>query len=318
MDLVEKYNLNSDSFVVELASNDGYLLKNYVQNKIPCLGIDPAEGPAKVAQKNGIPTLIDFFSESLALELSSKYGKADVIHANNILAHVADTNGFVRGIATLIKEKGVAVIEVPYIKDLIENCEFDTIYHEHLCYFSVTALNNLFRQHNMYLNEIERIPIHGGSLRLFVQPKEKVDDSVLSMLEEEKDDGLDQLTYYQGFARRIEQLRGTLKGLLNELKQQDLNIAAYGAAAKGSTLINYMGIGNEYIDFIVDRNTYKHGLYMPGQHIPIHGTDMLLERMPNYVLMLSWNFAEEIIKQQQEYIQRGGKFIIPIPEVHIK
>jgi len=317
LELIEGRKLSDRSFVVELASNDGYLLKNYAENGIPCLGIDPAEGPARSAESIGVPTLVDFFTDKLAKDLVSQHGPADVIHANNVLAHVADTNGFVRGIASLIKEDGVAVIEVPYVKELIEHCEFDTIYHEHLCYFSVTALDNLFKRHGLYLNRVKRLPIHGGSLRLFLEPQERREKSVLSQLEEEKKEGVDQLTYYQDFAKRVEHLKDSLTVLLKDLKAKEKSIAAYGAAAKGSTLINYVGIGKEFIDFVVDRNVHKHGKFMPGQHIPIYGPEMLQEESPDYVLMLAWNFADEIMSQQQAYLDNGGHFIIPVPEVRI-
>ena len=317
LELIEERKLSNRSFVVELASNDGYLLKNYAEKGIPCLGIDPAEGPARAAEANGVPTRVDFFTANLAEELVAAHGRADIIHANNVLAHVADTNGFVKGIASLIKKEGVAVIEVPYVKDLIEHCEFDTIYHEHLCYFSVTALDNLFKRHGLYLNRVKRLSIHGGSLRLYLEPHEQRDESVLTLLENEQREGVDRLAYYQDFALRVAQLKESLTAKLKELKAKDKTIAAYGAAAKGSTLINYAGIGKEVIDFVVDRNLHKHGLYMPGQHIPIHGPEMLMEQRPDYVLMLAWNFAEEIMNQQQDYLSSGGHFIIPVPEVRI-
>lgn len=314
LDLIERRNLDSNSFVVELASNDGYLLKNYVEKGIPVLGIDPADGPAAAAEKIGVPTMNAFFTKELAQQLAAEGKLADVIHGNNVLAHVADTNGFVSGMAELLKDDGVIVIEAPYAKDLIDHCEFDTIYHEHLCYFSVTALDNLFRRHSLYLNEIKHLPIHGGSLRLYVEKHENVGDTVKNQLEIERAEKVDQIDYYRDFSARVEAVKDSLLKLLTDLKSQGKSIAAYGAAAKGSTLINYMGIGTDLVDFVVDRNVHKQGRFMPGQHIPIYSPDKIMEEKPDYILILPWNVTDEILKQQEEYRSQGGKFIVPIPE----
>jgi SAM-dependent methyltransferase len=317
LDLMQRRGLGSDSLVVELASNDGYLLKNFVENDIPVLGIDPAEGPARAAQTAGVPTMCTFFSKDLAQELSEQAKTADVIIANNVLAHVADLHGFVDGIRILLKETGVAVIEMPYVKDLVDHCEFDTIYHEHLCYFSLTALDCLFRMHSLFLNDVKHLSIHGGSLRIFVEKKESVSSTVKSMLQAERSAKVDQVEYYRDFAARVQSIRNGLRDLLTQLKSKGARIAAYGAAAKGSTLINYSEIGCDFLDFVVDRNTHKQGMYMPGQRIQVVPTNALLERKPDYVLLLAWNFADEILEQQQSYRAAGGRFIIPIPKPQV-
>jgi SAM-dependent methyltransferase len=317
LDLIDSRRLNADSLVIELASNDGYLLKNFVERGVPVLGIDPADGPARAAEKAGVPTLCTFFSESLARELAASGKSADVIIGNNVLAHVADLHGFVEGIRILLKEGGVAVIEMPYVKDLVDHCEFDTIYHEHLCYFSVTALDYLFRMHSLFLNNVRRLSIHGGSLRIYVEKKENVSSSVRDMLKAEASEKVTSVDYYRDFAAKVESVRKDLRDLLTTLKGKGAKIAAYGAAAKGSTMINYSGIGTEFVDFVVDRNTHKQGLYMPGRHIPVLAPEALLDRSPDYVLLLAWNFADEILQQQKEYQQRGGRFIIPVPHPRV-
>jgi len=317
LDLIESRKLGSDSLAIELASNDGYLLKNYVKFGIPVLGIDPAPGQAKAAEKVGVPTINDFFTTALAAKLRSEGKRADVVHANNVLAHVADTNGFVEGIRLILKDTGLAVIEVPYVRELIDHCEFDTIYHEHLCYFSVTALDNLFRLHGLYLNDVKRIAIHGGSLRLYVELKENVGDNVKRLIDAETKEKMNRIDYYENFAGKVSTLKNELYQLLHKLKNDGKRIAAYGAAAKGTMMINYVDIGIDLLDFVVDRNTHKHGKYMPGKHIPIFETEKLRSDMPDYVLILAWNFADEIMEQQKEYYHKGGRFIVPVPDPRI-
>ncbi|HPU33042.1 MAG TPA: class I SAM-dependent methyltransferase [Phycisphaerae bacterium] len=311
--LIEQRRLGPGSLVVELASNDGYMLKNFKAWGIPVLGIDPAPGPAKAAIAAGIDTMMTFFTRDLARQLRSEGRAADVIIANNVLAHVPDLNGFVEGIGILLKEDGVAVIEAPYVKDLIEHCEFDTIYHQHLCYFSISALRHLFARHGLHLNHVMHLPIHGGSLRLFVEKRPAPSPQLQAMLEAEVAAGVVTPEYYLDFAKRVEAIKTDLLNLLKELKANGKRIAAYGAAAKGCTLLNYTGIGPETLDFVVDRNIHKHGRYMPGRHVPIRPVEQLLTEMPDYTLLLAWNFADEIISQQAAYVQRGGRFIVPVP-----
>jgi SAM-dependent methyltransferase len=313
LELIERRKLGPGSLVVELASNDGYLLKNYVDHGVPVLGIDPVPALCAAAEKIGVRSRAEFFGLKVAQGLVQEGLRADVIHGNNVLAHVADTNGFVAGIAALLKDDGMAVIEFPYVRDLIDHCEFDTIYHEHLCYFSATAVDKLLRRHGLYLNDVRRLPIHGGSLRLFIEKHDAPNEAVLGLLSEEMALGLDRLDYYREFSARVADLKTKLLALLGSLKAEGRTIAAYGAAAKGSTLINFVGIGRELVDFVADKNVHKQGRNMPGRKIPIVAAEEIAARRPDYVLLLPWNLENEILAQEAAYRAGGGKFIIPVP-----
>ena len=316
-ELIRARDLGQGSLVVEVGSNDGYLLRCFAQHGVKVLGIDPAPEQAAAAEGAGIPTIREFFGAELARRLAGQGTRADVIVANNVMAHTPDLNGFVEGLRTLVSDEGTITIENPYVRDLIERCEFDTIYHEHFSYFSCTAVHSLMRRHDLFLNRIEYFPqLHGGTLRWHVGPEATPDASVEHFLAAEERDGLLDFSFYERFAEKVAATKSELLALLGSLKQSGRRIAAYGAAAKGSTLLNCTGIG-PLVDFVVDRNVHKQGLLMPGVHLPVCGPDRLLEEMPDYLLLLAWNFADEIIAQQAEYRSRGGRFIIPVPSPEV-
>jgi SAM-dependent methyltransferase len=318
--LVRERKLGPQDLAMEIASNDGYLLQHYLRARVQVLGIDPARNVVEAARERGVDTLCAFFGEELADRLVRDGRRASVLHANNVLAHVPDVNGVVAGIARVLADDGVAVIESPYVRDLVERTEFDTIYHEHLFYYSLTALDRLFERNGLRIVDVERLPIHGGSLRVFAASaasQTEVAGAVRELLAEEEELGLESRGYFEDFARRVDGLRDELTRLLRELKAQGHRIAAYGAAAKGSTLLNSFGIGCDVLDFVADRSEHKQGLYMAGVQLPIVPPERLLEEMPDEVLLLAWNLADEILAQQAEYRERGGRFIVPIPHPSI-
>jgi SAM-dependent methyltransferase len=327
--LVERRRLGPASLVVEVASNDGYLLQFYRQRAIPVLGIEPAKNIAELARARDIPTLTEFFDEVLAARLAAEGRSADLIHAHNVFAHVPDPNRFLAGIKRLLKADGVAVIEVPYVSELIGKLEFDTIYHEHFSYFSASAASALCARHRLMLADVELVPIHGGSLRLLVAHAPSLPSptsggglgrgfpAVAELLARERAEGLLGFDHYRDFGERVADLKSRLLALLRQLKHEGRRIAAYGASAKGSTLMNAFGIDHSLLEFVVDRSTLKQGRFSPGNHLPVLPPQALLERRPDYVLLLTWNFADEILAQQSEYRALGGKFIIPVPEVKV-
>ena len=314
---IEAERLHGESLVVEIASNDGYLLQYYQRKGIPVLGIEPAANIAEVAvRERGIPTRVDFFSADLAASLRAEGLRAAVVHANNVFAHVPDTNGFMRGLATILADDGVAIVEAPYVRTMLDQREFDTIYHEHVFYFSLTAVDRLARRHGMVVADVEELGIHGGSLRFFLRQAKAAGPSarVQALLEKEQRWGVDDRATYDAFGDDVKALRESLRTLLTDLKARGGRLAAYGASAKGSTLLNFFGIGRDLLDFVVDRSTVKQGRYTPGTHLLIRPVDALSQERPDYVLLLTWNFRDEILGQQESYRRAGGKFIIPIPE----
>jgi SAM-dependent methyltransferase len=307
----------SPGHVVEIASNDGYLLRHFADHDISHLGIEPAANIAKVARAKGVETRVDFFSEKLARDLVSEHS-ADLILANNVFAHVPDTNNFVAGLKVLLTADGHAVMEFPYAVEMIGQGEFDTIYHEHVFYFTLTSLEPLMARHQMRITRVERTPMHGESLRIFVRhDSHRADETVASLREEEVRLGVGSTAFYQDFASKAEVTRSQVDDQFREFKAKGQRVAAYGAAAKGSTFLNFCGLTVEDIEFVVDRSPHKQGKLMPGTLIPILSCEELGNRAPEVTLLLAWNFADEILGQQAGYREAGGKFLIPIPEVRL-
>ncbi|MDQ4406292.1 class I SAM-dependent methyltransferase [Rhizobium sp. AN63] len=318
--VIERFALGESSFVVELASNDGYLLQHFLTSNIPMLGIEPAVNVAKVAIGKGIPTLTEFFNEALATDMAARGQKADLIIGNNVLAQVPDINDFVAGMKALLKPEGVITLEFPHIEKLIEENQFDTIYHEHFSYFSLLTIEKMARRHGLKVFDVEEIPTHGGSLRVFFSHEDSNfprEARVDSLLERELNAGLDRIETYTAFSEAVRQTKRNLLSFLIRLKEMRKSICAYGAPGKGNTLLNYCGIGTDFIDFAVDRNPYKHGRLTPGMHIPIRPVSEIQRIKPDYVLILPWNLKTEIVAQMNDIRNWGGKFIVPIPDISI-
>jgi len=318
----EKIKLEKDNLVVELASNDGYLLQFFKKKGIPVKGIEPAANVAKVAENKGIETIVEFFGEKLAKKLVNKEEKADLIIGNNVLAHVPDINDFVKGISILLKTNGIINIEFPHLLQLIRHCQFDTIYHEHFSYLSLNTVKKIFEFHNLTIFDVDEIPTHGGSLRIYAKHKEnnnlQIKKSVNKLLEKEKVFGLLDLSFYLEFSKTVEYVKKDLIKFFYNVKQNGKKVVCYGAAAKGNTLLNFCGIEKESIDYVVDSNPHKQGLYLPGTHIPIKNPEEIMKTKPDFILILPWNIKEEIMKDISYIRDWGGKFVIPIPGIKIE
>jgi SAM-dependent methyltransferase len=310
--------LDAASLVVEVASNDGYLLKHYQELGVGVLGIEPAQNVAAAAIEAGVPTLVEYFGEETANLVVRSRGQAAVIHANNVMAHVPNINDFVKGLKTALAPDGVCIVESPYLVDYIEKCEFDTTYHEHVFYYSLTALDALVRRHGLVVSDVEKLEIHGGTLRCSLRHDNSiVSSAVQETLSKEAKLGVGSPGYYAEFAARVSRIKRSLVDVLEELKQQGATIVGYGAAAKGTVLLNHFGIDRRLLDYVVDRSPHKQGLLVPGVELPILDPEQLLNDNPSHVLLLAWNFADEVLAQQSAFRKRGGHFIIPIPELRI-
>lgn len=320
-DVIERFHLDRDSYVVEVASNDGYLLQYFKEKNIPILGIEPAVNVAKVAIEKGIPTITEFFMEESARRLANDGNSADLIIGNNVLSQVPNLNSFIKGLKILLKPEGVITIEFPHIMNMIENNLFDTIYHEHFSYFSFTTAEKIFAAHGLVLFDVEELTTHGGSLRIYARHKQDeskpVSDRVYAFKRREDRVGISTMGYYETFYEQVKETKRKLLDFLIQAKREGKSIAGYGAPGKGNTLLNYCGIRSDFLDYTVDRNPYKQGKFLPGTHIPIYNPDRIIETKPDYVLILPWNLKDEIIQQINYVRDWGGKFLVPIPELKI-
>lgn len=318
--VVRRFSLTPQDLVVEVASNDGCILRAFKAAGMKTFGIEPAENIAALARANGIETLSEFFNSKTADSIRNSKGVAKVIVARHVFGHVDDLRDFVEGLALLLADDGVVIIEVPYLADLLERVAYDTIYHEHLSYFSLNALSTLFSLHRMGIFDTQRIEIHGGSILVYIRKssgKQKEMHIVRELLEKEKFLHLDTRDSYIRFAQRVGDAKEKLCKTLSKLRSARKRIVGYGAAAKGNTLLNYCGIDTSALEYIVDKNVLKHNLYTPGTHIPVYPVERITHDQPDYMLILAWNFASEIIEQQSRFKKQGGRFIIPVPEVAI-
>lgn len=320
-EMTERLALDANSLVIEIASNDGYLLQYFVARGVPVLGIEPAANAARLAEEKRVPTLGRFFGRETARELAGSGKKADLLLGNNVLAHVPQLNDFVAGLGMLLKADGVITMEFPHLARLIEFNQFDTIYHEHFSYLSLYTVQKVFERHGLRICDVEELPTHGGSLRIFAchagSRRLEVSDQVAHLLDREKEQGIDGLELYRGFTRKVEESKRALLEFLIPAKRQGKRVVSYGAPAKGNTLLNYCGIGRDFLDFTVDRSPLKQGRFLPGTHIPIHAPDRIREARPDYVLILPWNLREEVMSQMAEVRGWGGRFVVAIPRLEV-
>jgi len=319
-EITKRLGLNKSSFVIEVASNDGYLLKNFVQADIPCLGVEPTDSTADAAEKIGVPVLREFFGVEVAERLVASGKSADLICGNNVYAHVPDINDFTKGLRIALKEGGTINLEFPHLMRLLDQNQFDTVYHEHFSYLSLTAVTKIFAEAGLRVFDTEELPTHGGSLRIYGchdADQRATKSTVQSMLKEEKKFGMVDLEIYKAFQQKANKVKNDFLSFLIEQKNMGKTIAAYGAAAKGNTLMNYAGIKNDMIDFVCDAALSKQGKFMPGSHIPILSPEEIAKRKPDWVIILPWNIAEEVMQQQEIVLSWGGKFVIAVPELKV-
>ncbi len=319
--MIQRFGLNSNSLIIEVASNDGYLLQYFVEAGIPCLGIEPAANVAKVATERGVPTLVEFFGETSATKLADAGKPADLIAGNNVLAQVPDLNDFIKGLKILLKPEGVITIEFPHLMRLMAENQFDTIYHEHFSYFSLISVEKIFSAHGLVLFDVEELPTHGGSLRIYARHDndltKPVSERVVGLRERELQAGFDRMSTYANFGEQVKETKRKLLDFLIQARREGKQVVGYGAPGKGNTLLNYCGIRTDFLDYTVDRNPYKQGKFLPGTHIPIFHPDRIMETRPDYILILPWNFKDEIMEQLDFAKEWGAKFVVPIPEVKV-
>jgi len=318
--ITKSFSLSENSLAVDIGSNDGILLKGFQTSNVQVIGVEPAANVAKIAEENGVETINDFFNENVVNEIIKRKGKADVVTATNVFAHIDDIDSVVENVKSLLKDEGIYVIEIQYFADTIETMTFDNVYHEHMSYYTLSSLDFFFNKHDMQAFRVERVATHGGSLRVFAakkSSKHKVHESIKKLLDYEKSIGIDDFETYRKFGQEVYGVRDKLVDYIKNIKKQNKKIAAYGAPAKGNTLLNFCNIGKDYIEYIVEDNPLKQGLYAPGTHIPVVSSKMLDENLPDYILILAWNFADEILEKTKKYREKGVKFIVPLPKPKI-